>query len=712
MRDVPAGSALPARGMQTGQAERLLGPLLPVAAAVASGAVLLQPGLIGAVDIWPHLVRQQAVYETLRAGASPFWTFLFYGGFPLLRFYGPLLALLGGTFQLVAGDALVTLKLVLFVLHGLSGWTMYVLLRRRVAPAAAGLGAAAYLLVPWRLISLVTEANLPQALVYVLLPLLLTALADLQPGNRRRGAAAFGLWFGLLLLAHPYYALLAGFLAFIVVLSGPGRGRRLPGLALGGLAAFAVAGFFVLPFLLEYRGHAYPVLPLKVPLPDLRVLLWPGSRAAGYRGFYLGLSVVLGGLAALMWAAPRRRRSEVLPDVVALGLGTLAAWLAPLVGLVPAGQPPGRALLLVVFGLAGLGTLGVDRLLVRAGKRARLVVIGLALVLAADCLPFIWRIRFLATGKALPVRTELYRLVPDRPSPRLLDLPSHADAVDDFPRLGVYPAAGYLFGGLASVLGPPYHQFAPAALMYGYPWAALVAADLGDATRRDLSPLTRKALALLGVTHVVTPATPVGSGCVLTKDGISWDDRFLRADRRPPLILGATGAGIALGSRVRRPVAGAVTAVARTLRYAGDWREMLERVQLDSAARMLDAIPVREGGYDSLPGDGPLVVSDWRVTHDRVRVELATAADCWVRLAVSWYPGFDIRIDGEPVPAAATADGFTYLRCPAGRHVVTVTAPLGILRSLLLPVSGLAIAACALAALLPVRGRRRKQKGT
>jgi len=74
-------------------------------AAVASGAVLLKPGLIGAVDVWPHLVRQQVVDETLRAGVSPFWTFLFYGGYPILRFYGPLFALAGGLAQFLPAAA-------------------------------------------------------------------------------------------------------------------------------------------------------------------------------------------------------------------------------------------------------------------------------------------------------------------------------------------------------------------------------------------------------------------------------------------------------------------------------------------------------------------------------------------------------------------------------------------------------------------------------
>lgn len=682
-----------------------------VLAALASGRVLLQPGLIGAVDVWPHLVRQQVVAETLREGTSPFWTFLFYGGFPVLRFYGPLLALLGGAAQLLVRDGLWALKLLLFALHGLSGWAMFALLRRRAGPVGAGLGAAAYLLVPWRLISLVTEANLPQSLVYLFLPLLFLAVDGLRPGRLARGAAGVGLWLGLLALAHPYYALMAALLALVVVLLEPDRPARLAGLAGAGALALAVAGFFVFPFLAEYRGHSYPVLPLRVPGPDLRVLLWPWSPAPGYRGFYFGLSIVLGGLVAAGRAARWRQGRGWVWFAAAVALAALGGWVAPVFGLVPAGQPPGRALLPAVFGLAGLFGLGADRLLTRAGKRAWLAGFGLAAVLAVDCLPFIGQTRFLARERALPVRDEAYRLIPAAPTPRLLDLHNHSGQADDFPRLGVYPALGYLFGGLGSALGPPYHQFAPRSMMYVYPWAGLVSAELGDAGRRGLSERARRALALAGVTHVITPPAAAGEGMVMTKLGIDWDDRFLRADRRPPLAFGRTGFGIALGSRVLRPAgAPATPARALTMELAGDWQELLDAAELDSATGMLAAIPVRGPG-DSLPGAGVLRVSDWRVRHDRVEAELeAAGGDCWVRLAVSWYPYLDVRLDGAPAAFDRTADGFVYLRCPAGAHRLTVRAPLGGLRTALLPVSLLALAGCGLAGLLPA-GRRRKKKG-
>lgn len=688
----------------------------PLAGAVAACAVvLLRPGLIGAVDVWPHLVRQQAVAETLRSGSSPFWTFLFYGGFPLLRFYGPLFALCSGALQLVVGDPVWTLKVLLFVLQALSGWAMLALLRRRVSLPAAGLGAAVYLLMPWRLVSLVTEANLPQALVYLFLPLLFLGLdwlgrAD-APGGLRRGLALCGLSLGLLVLTHPFYALLAGAAAGAAAfLAGPGRKRRVFGLAGAIVPALLVAGFFVVPFLLEYRAHLYPVLPLGVPMPDLGVLLWPLSGGEGYRGFYFGLSVVLGALASGFLLVARGRRGETslaAPFFATLGLAVLATWPAGWLGLVPTGMPPGRALVLAVFGCAGLAAFGVERLAARPGRA--LVLAGLALVLGADSLPFIGGIRYLAPERGLPVRLELYGLIPDRPSPRVLDVHEAVATVDDYPRLAVYPALGYLFGGFGSPFGPPFHQFAPRSMMYVYPWAGFAAADLGDPARHELSDATLKALALAGVSHVITPAARAGQGLVMTKPGIGWDDRFLRADRRPALVFGPTGAPLALGSRVLRPVAGAGAARARTMEYAGDWQELLAGLELDPESGTISTIPVRGAAYDSLPGTGAVSVREQQVRHDRVSVRLEAESDCWLRLAVSWYPYLDVRLDGEPVAFARTADGFVYLRCPAGSREVSVTAPLGRARRALLPVSVLALMGCVVMMLAPVRRRRRKR---
>ena len=700
------------------RAARVVPLLLVLAAVLASGAVLLRPGYIGAVDVWPHMVRQQVVYEALKAGTSPFYTFQFYCGYPLLRFYGPLFAFLGGgmTF-LTGGDPLPALKFLLFALHLLSGVMMYVFLRRRAGPEGAALGAAMYVLMPWRLITLVTVANFPQALVYVLLPFSFFALDRFVKTRRVGHAALVALALGLAAVSHLVYAAVMAVLlltALPLLQRERQPGRLWLGLAVTVFGGLGIAAFFVVPFVAEYGAHAYPVLGLQVPLPDLRVLLLPWNQTGGYAGFYFGAGAVLMILAA---ATVLRRRLRGFVPVMLIGmlLSLVLTFVLPRLGALPHGLPPGRSLLFLVFCGSALAGLGFGRVSERIrSPNRRLVLLGiLVAVLCADGLPSIYRIRYMKRERTLPVRSELYPLVGPKPSARVLDLYNHAGAVDDYPRLSVYPSLGYIFGGLGSVLGPPYHQFAPRSMEYVYPWANLLATDLGDARTRGLSPASRKALALMGATHAITIPVTVrsdkGGAYVMTKQGIQWDDRFVKADRKPPLVFGSTGSGIALASCVLRPVPDAARHTARTLRYAGDWRQLLDGIELNQADNSISAIPVRGRECDSLPGTARLVVTDVVVRHDEVKCVFSSTGDCYVRLAVSYYPYLEVLLDRVPVRFHPTADNFVYFRCPAGTHTVRVRAPLGSLRKATMVVSVVSLLGCIGLAIMP--GRRRRKKG-
>src|SRR5512143_3728283 len=81
-RTVPAATAIPLFLLAAGTA-------VSCYVFVASGHPLT-------VDVWPHLSRMKMVYEALREGHSPFWSFMFYSGYPALRFYSPLFYFTGG----------------------------------------------------------------------------------------------------------------------------------------------------------------------------------------------------------------------------------------------------------------------------------------------------------------------------------------------------------------------------------------------------------------------------------------------------------------------------------------------------------------------------------------------------------------------------------------------------------------------------------------
>jgi len=167
--------------------------LVAVAAALSSYP-FIAPGHPYTVDTWPHLARQSIVYHAIKEGFSPFYTFMYYCGFPALRFYSPLFSFLGGPLTLLTGgNLLLALRILLVALHLVSALAMYLYLRRSEAQGkkkgeGAGfgpaLGAIVYLVIPWRVLYLSIIANYPQALVYVLLPLIFLALENVLRTRR------------------------------------------------------------------------------------------------------------------------------------------------------------------------------------------------------------------------------------------------------------------------------------------------------------------------------------------------------------------------------------------------------------------------------------------------------------------------------------------------------------------------------------------------
>jgi len=121
---------------------------------------------------------------------------------------------------------------------------------------------------------------------------------------------------------------------------------------------------------------------------------------------------------------------------------------------------------------------------------------------------------------------------------------------------------------------------------------------------------------------------------------------------------------------------------------ARNWRQLLDAVQLDEASHRLGFIPTPAGSFhQSLPGLPELAIDSTRIRHPEVVTGFRVSADCFLRVAVSYYPELSFLLDGRPVAFFETADHFTYIRCPAGAHVLTVRTRLGALRIAMLLVS-------------------------
>ena len=94
------------------------------------------------------------------------------------------------------------------------------------------------------------------------------------------------------------------------------------------------------------------------------------------------------------------------------------------------------------------------------------------------------------------------------------------------------------------------------------------------------------------------------------------------------------------------------------------------------------------------------------IRHQNVLTGFRVNVDCFLRVAVSYYPELEVLLDGKPVQFFETADHFTYIRCPAGPHVLCMRARLGGLRGATLLVSLISLPAV----LVLIIMRRRKPK--
>ncbi|MCS7250171.1 MAG: 6-pyruvoyl-tetrahydropterin synthase-related protein, partial [candidate division WOR-3 bacterium] len=139
-----------------------------------SGYLFLAPGHPITGDIWPHLVRQKIVYQSIKERFLPFFTFYFYSGYPHLQFYSPLFFFITGLFtSLTFGNLILSLKIVLFILHILSALTIFYYLKKENKNSLlALLGSLGYIVVPWRILYIASFGNSPLSLIYLLLPLI------------------------------------------------------------------------------------------------------------------------------------------------------------------------------------------------------------------------------------------------------------------------------------------------------------------------------------------------------------------------------------------------------------------------------------------------------------------------------------------------------------------------------------------------------------
>ena len=122
---------------------------------------------------------------------------------------------------------------------------------------------------------------------------------------------------------------------------------------------------------------------------------------------------------------------------------------------------------------------------------------------------------------------------------------------------------------------------------------------------------------------------------------------------------------------------------------------LVSEMEVDRDSHTARQIPVPDTSVDLNPTTSlTLTLQDYRVAANRVRLTAAVSTTCFARLAFSYYSGLDIQVNGNPVEAIPTSDGFTAIRLEPGENLIHITGTLSALRKTLWVIVFLFAAAC------------------
>uniref|UniRef100_A0A7V3ZVH7 Membrane protein 6-pyruvoyl-tetrahydropterin synthase-related domain-containing protein n=1 Tax=candidate division WOR-3 bacterium TaxID=2052148 RepID=A0A7V3ZVH7_UNCW3 len=662
-------------------------------ALISSGLFFLAPGHPTTGDVWPHLVRQKIIYQAIKERFSPFFTFYFYSGYPHLQFYSPLFFFITGIFNfLTLGQLIISLKIVVFILHILSGLTIfYYLKQENKNRLAVIIGSIAFLVSPWRVLYIASFGNYPLSLIYFFLPLAFLYLDKSFLEKKIRNFIIFGFLLSFIFLTHLFYAFYT--FIFILLYFVFKKYKLLPHIVYSFLSFFLPSAFFLVPFIVEYKIYLYPQAELNLPPPNPFVLLGLKSEIGGYTGTYLGWSIIILAIIGVIFLGFRNLKT--ISWLLALLLTFLTPFLEKYFSFLTAGLPPQRFLVYFVFFSALLVPYGFQYLIQKFKIGEKFLFLFLSVLILIDTLPSFIHLRYAEKENFLAVREEIYNLLVFQKVFKVLDIDIPDSKIDNFRRLCRYPACNFLYGNLASPLGPPYHQFAPKNLLYGYPWIKLVASDLSDTTKHYFKENSLKVLSLLGVSHIITLPTLLGSKeeetYVLLKSGVSWDDRFILAGAQPPLVYGETKLPIILASNVKKPFLKEKFIQEGTLIIADDWQKLLNELNINYENAWINFIPVLEKDhYDSLPEKVYLKINDFSLKHNEIKIFYEQKNQGFLRIPISYYPYLKIYLDDREISFYETKDHFVYIKSDSGKHILKVIFSLPPLRKFTLILSLLA----------------------
>ena len=664
-------------------------------------------------DASHHLAHSWLAARAIADGQVPIWTFFIGTGSPVFQTYGFAFFYVAGLLDRVLGDLSLTLKLVMFAAHLLSGLGMYHLAAGLCRSRAGGfIAGLAYALCFWHTQHVLLMGRLPLSLFYAVLPWAFYGIEEVVDSPRRMRAALLGgASLALLAFTHPGYGAFAMTLAGCYALGRMWscRGRSDRGAILGaGLLLFGLGiafGSYMnvgLYFERAYTGmHDFAMDLSSVSDPTWQHLLgWSNMRFwlippdpyhwyGGYLGISLCVLALAGGVVLL-----RRRDSRFAACWVCLILSLLvvAAYRLPPISSLPLIHSfnASRYLLFLSFFLALAAGLGAHLLLERvpAATRGSRWCTVLILAIGVDLFPTTFQQPYLGRGY-LPTGWNADTFAEPAKAAASFEergeLPSYrAHWIAE----GVYP-----FKRRASMLRegatPIAESFHPGELR-----------TLGTFT----APFTDWATRVLPKMDSLQPLGDHPGGEALM-DGLRLlDTRFVLATsnaRRTGFSFAMEHTPLVVSARLAGFDEGAVDRAGLAARFGEDLDEREARMLWiilgtglhPGSGFSCERILVRGLEGDQDLGTTPTArVLAHRVDHQGVEMRVAVSARCFARLAYGYWPWLEVTVDGVPVRPMETAGRFLAVPLEAGEHVIAIRARLSPLRKGLLSLAGVCLA--------------------
>ncbi|MCX9077602.1 MAG: hypothetical protein OIN84_06455, partial [Candidatus Methanoperedens sp.] len=295
--------------------------------ALAIGLIMLNyffPGDFIRGDGTAHTARVWLMKDLFVSGELPIWTNRWYLGYPQEMYYGPIFYMTSALMAtIVNGDVFLSVRIVLWILHIMSGVLMYLYVRTRFTHHAPAILAAVAYVLSWQHFGIIRRFGvMPLALFYVLIPIFFLLLENYRKGKSSFGftAIAGGVLFAIAVLSHIQYAVylcatylvVLGWIAFSEALYRDWSAVRRTLLLIAGTSVTAalLGGWFIVPSALE-RNYILTV-PAVFDSLTLQGIVDATLNVAlitrlldSYGQGYVGLSILALALGAMIFALRR-----------------------------------------------------------------------------------------------------------------------------------------------------------------------------------------------------------------------------------------------------------------------------------------------------------------------------------------------------------------------------------------------------------------------